>query len=47
MSGVATNAAKEPLFTLKERKAMLEREAAPLAEGRASIEVQSFDMLLV
>jgi pantetheine-phosphate adenylyltransferase len=45
--GVATNAAKEPLFTLKERKAMLEREAAPLAEGRATIEVQSFDMLLV
>ncbi len=45
--GVATNASKEPLFTLKERKAMLEREAAPLAEGRATIEVQSFDMLLV
>ena len=45
--GVATNASKEPMFTLKERKAMLEREAAPLAEGRATIEVQSFDMLLV
>jgi pantetheine-phosphate adenylyltransferase len=45
--GVATNAAKDPMFTLKERKAMLEREAAPLAEGRATIEVQSFDMLLV
>ena len=45
--GVATNASKEPLFTLKERKAMLEREAAPLAEGRATIEVRSFDMLLV
>ena len=45
--GVATNASKEPLFTLKERKAMLEREAAPLAEGRATIEVQSFDMLLL
>jgi pantetheine-phosphate adenylyltransferase len=45
--GVATNASKEPMFTLKERRAMLEREAAPLAEGRATIEVQSFDMLLV
>ena len=45
--GVATNASKEPMFTLKERKAMLEREAAPLAAGRATIEVQSFDMLLV
>jgi pantetheine-phosphate adenylyltransferase len=45
--GVATNASKEPMFTLKERKAMLEREAAPLAEGRATIEVQSFNMLLV
>lgn len=45
--GVATNASKEPLFTLKERKAMLEREAAPLAEGRATIEVRSFDMLTV
>ncbi len=45
--GVATNASKEPMFTLKERKAMLEREAAPLAEGRATIEVQAFDMLLV
>lgn len=45
--GVATNASKEPMFTLKERKAMLEREVAPLAKGRATIEVQSFDMLLV
>src|SRR6201996_2175330 len=45
--GVATNASKEPMFTLKERKAMLEREVAPLAEGRATIEVQAFDMLLV
>jgi pantetheine-phosphate adenylyltransferase len=45
--GVATNASKEPLFSLKERKAMLEREAAPLAAGRATIEVQAFDMLLV
>ena len=45
--GVATNASKEPLFSLEERKAMLEREAASLAKGRATIEVQSFDMLLV
>jgi pantetheine-phosphate adenylyltransferase len=45
--GVATNAAKAPLFSLEERKAMLEREAAPLAEGRATIEVRAFDMLLV
>ncbi|HEY4274527.1 MAG TPA: pantetheine-phosphate adenylyltransferase [Rhizomicrobium sp.] len=45
--GVATNASKEPLFSLQERKAMVEREAAPLAEGRATIEVQAFDMLLV
>ena len=45
--GVATNASKEPLFSLKERKAMLMREAEPLAAGRATIEVQAFDMLLV
>jgi pantetheine-phosphate adenylyltransferase len=45
--GVATNASKEPMFTLKERKAMWEREAAPLAAGRATIEVQAYDTLLV
>ncbi|MEP6830683.1 MAG: pantetheine-phosphate adenylyltransferase [Rhizomicrobium sp.] len=45
--GVATNASKEPMFTLKERKAMMEREAAPLAAGRATIEVRSYDTLLV
>ena len=45
--GVATNASKEPLFTLQERKEMLEREAQPLAKGRATIEVRAFDMLLV
>ncbi len=45
--GVATNASKEPLFTLEERKEMLEREAQPLAQGRATIEVRAFDMLLV
>ena len=40
--GVATNASKEPMFTLKERKAMWEREAAPLAAGRATIEVRAY-----
>ena len=45
--GVATNASKEPLFTLEERKEMLEREAQPLTKGRATIEVRAFDMLLV
>jgi pantetheine-phosphate adenylyltransferase len=45
--GVATNATKEPLFTLEERKKMLESEAAPLAKGRATIEVKPFEMLLV
>jgi pantetheine-phosphate adenylyltransferase len=45
--GVATNASKHPLFSLKERTAMLKREAEPLAAGRASIEVRAFDMLLV
>src|ERR1700754_2256629 len=45
--GVATNASKEPMFTLQERRAMLEREAKPLAEGRASIEVRAFNTLLV
>ena len=36
--GVATNSSKEPLFTLQERKEMLEREAQPLAKDRATIE---------
>jgi pantetheine-phosphate adenylyltransferase len=45
--GVATNPSKEPLFTLEERKEMLEREAQPLAKDRATIEVRAFDMLLV
>lgn len=45
--GVADNPSKKPLFTLEERKAMLESEAAPLAKGRATIEVRSFEMLLV
>ena len=49
--GVATNASKTPLFTLEERKAMLKREAAPLAapasKTRATMEVRAFDRLLV
>jgi pantetheine-phosphate adenylyltransferase len=45
--GVATNASKTPLFTLEERTAMLIREAQPLGQGRASIEVKAFDNLLV
>jgi pantetheine-phosphate adenylyltransferase len=45
--GVATNSSKKPLFTLQERKEMLEREAQPLTKGRATIEVRAFDMLLV
>ena len=45
--GVATNASKTPVFTLEERMDMVRRECAPLAEGRATISVQTFDMLLV
>ncbi len=45
--GVATNASKSPLFSLEERRAMLEAEAAPLAKGFATIEVVAFDILLV
>ncbi len=45
--GVATNAPKAPLFSLDERMAMVSGEASALAEGRATIEVKSFDMLLV
>ena len=45
--GVAINAAKAPLFSLDERVAMLEAEAAKLAAGRAVIHVRPFDTLLV
>ena len=46
--GVATNPGKAPLFNLEERCAMVEREAAPLAEKfGAEIEVISFDALLM
>lgn len=45
--GVATNASKSPMFTLDERMEMVRHEAAPLAEGRAHITVETFDSLLV
>ncbi|HVX36103.1 MAG TPA: pantetheine-phosphate adenylyltransferase [Hyphomicrobium sp.] len=45
--GVATNPSKSPLFTLEERMEIVRREAAPLAEGRATIEVHTFDTLLM
>jgi pantetheine-phosphate adenylyltransferase len=45
--GVATNASKTPLFTLKERVAMVKAEAEKQAAGRATVEVRSFDTLLV
>src|SRR3984957_15276767 len=49
--GVAANPSKTPLFSLEERRVMLEREAEPLAgprsEGRATIEVRPFSSLLV
>jgi pantetheine-phosphate adenylyltransferase len=45
--GVAINAAKDPLFTLDERVAMLKAEAEKLAAGRATIEVRPFSSLLV
>jgi pantetheine-phosphate adenylyltransferase len=46
--GVATNPSKSPLFTLKERVAMIRHETEPLAgNGRATIAVQTFDHLLI
>ncbi|HKQ45326.1 MAG TPA: pantetheine-phosphate adenylyltransferase [Rhizomicrobium sp.] len=45
--GVATNAAKEPLFALAERVAMVKAEAERLAAGHATIAVIAFDTLLV
>jgi pantetheine-phosphate adenylyltransferase len=45
--GVATNPSKSPLFTLDERMEMVRHESAPLAEGRATIEVRTFDTLLM
>ncbi len=45
--GVATNAPKNPVFTLQERVAMVKLEAEKLAAGHATIEVVAFDTLLV
>ena len=40
--GIATGTGKTPLFSLEERVEMWEREAKPLAKGRATIEVVPF-----
>jgi len=45
--GVASNASKNPMFTLDERVSMVKAEAVRLAAGQAMIEVVSFDSLLV
>lgn len=46
--GVATNPSKNPLFTLDERVAIVERETAPLAEqSGVTIDVVPFDELLM
>ena len=45
--GVATNASKEPLFTLDERLSMVRSEAEKLAAGHATIDVVAFETLLV
>jgi pantetheine-phosphate adenylyltransferase len=44
---VSTNDAKKQMFSLAERIDMMRHEAEPLAEGRATIEVKSFDILQV
>jgi len=46
--GVATNASKMPLFTLKERMEMVRHETAALqGDGRATISVETFESLLI
>ena len=46
--GVATNPSKNPLFTLEERVAIVERETRALAEAAGvTIEVTQFDELLM
>jgi pantetheine-phosphate adenylyltransferase len=45
--GVATNAPKDPMFSLNERVEMVKAEAEKLAAGRATIAVVAFDTLLV
>jgi pantetheine-phosphate adenylyltransferase len=44
---VSTNDAKKQMFSLSERVDMMRHEAEPLAEGRATIEVKTFDILQV
>jgi len=46
--GVATNPSKDPMFSLEERVAMVDREARPLAEDAGvEFEVVQFDELLM
>ncbi|HXJ03113.1 MAG TPA: pantetheine-phosphate adenylyltransferase [Micropepsaceae bacterium] len=46
--GIANNPSKTQVFSLDERIEMMRRETAPLAgDGRAKIEVQSFESLLI
>ncbi|MDE2133598.1 MAG: pantetheine-phosphate adenylyltransferase [Alphaproteobacteria bacterium] len=46
--GVASNPAKAPMFSHKERVAIVRRETKPLSgNGHASIAVQAFDQLLI
>jgi len=45
--GVSTNPSKTPLFTLKERMAMMRHEAEKLAEGRATLEVLPVSEILM
>jgi pantetheine-phosphate adenylyltransferase len=44
---VESNNAKSQLFSAQERKAMMQAETAHLAQGRATIQVEIFDTLLV
>src|SRR5438874_10545984 len=45
--GVATNAPKDPMFSLAERVQMVKPEAEKVAAGHATITVTSFSSLLV
>src|SRR5947207_72451 len=45
--GVATNAPKNPIFTLEERVQMVQTEGEKLAAGHATITVTPFSSLLV
>lgn len=45
--GVADNAIKNPLFDVNERKAMVERDVQQLLAQGMSVEVRSFDELLI